>query len=103
MSRLCQPTADVQSWDGTSRHEFRDVQTPHVIQPAAAFSTLMAMRHGSTQGTLTQVAAQATPTSTLRGKWTPSSILLRSTSTETVKTRSLHEIYEVGTPNSFSL
>ena len=51
----------------------------------------------------TQVTAQATPTSTPRGKHNPSSILLRSTSTDPVKTRSLCEKYEVGTPNSFTL
>ena len=38
------------------------VQTPHVSQPIGA------------QGPSTQVASQATPTSTLRGKQTPSSI-----------------------------
>ena len=43
------------------------------------------------------------PTSTSRGQKTPSSISSRSTSIEPVKTRSLHEIYEAGTPNSFSL
>ena len=44
--------------------------------------------------------AQTTPISTLRGQQTPSS---SSTSTNPVKTRSPHEIYEDGTPNSFSL
>ena len=42
------------------------------------------------------------PTSTPRGHQTPSSISLRSTSTELVKTRSMREIYEAGTPNLFS-
>ena len=51
----------------------------------------------------TQVAAQATPTSTPSGHYFPSSSSLRSTSTNPVKKRSLHEIYEDGTPNSFSL
>ena len=49
------------------------------------------------------MAAQATPTSTPRGEQTPSSISSRSTSIELVKTRSLCEIYEADTPNSFSL
>ena len=49
------------------------------------------------------MVAQATPTSTPRGQQSPSSISSRSTSTETMKTRSLREIYETGTPNSFSL
>ena len=79
------------------------VQTPHVSQQVVAPSTPMTPRHGSAQGPSTQVVAQATPTSTPRGQQTPSSISSRSTSTEPVKTRSLHEIYEVGTPNSFSL
>ena len=43
-------------------------QTPHVIQPVVAPSTPMTPRHGSTQGPSTQVVAQATPTSTPRGK-----------------------------------
>ena len=52
---------------------------------------------------MTQVAAQATPTSTPRGQKTPlSSISSRPKSTKLVKKRSLHEIYEAGTPNSFS-
>ena len=76
------------------------VQTPHVIQSAATPLTPMTMRHGSTQGTSTQVVAQATSTNTPRGQQTPSS---SSTSTDPVKTRSLREIYESGTPNSFSL
>ena len=63
----------------------------------------MTLRHGSAQGTSTQVGAQATPTSTPRGKQTPSIIFSRSKLTEPVKKRSLREIYEVGTPNSFSL
>ena len=49
------------------------------------------------------MADQATCTSTPRGQQTPSSISSRSTSTKPVKTRSLREIYEVSTPNSFSL
>ena len=79
------------------------VQTPHVSQLVVTPSTPMKPLHGSVQGPSTQVAAQATPTSTPRGHQTPSSILSRSTSTEPVKTRSLREIYEAGTPNSFSL
>ena len=63
----------------------------------------MTPRHGSTQGTSTQIAAQATPTSAPRGQQTPSSISSRSTSTEPMKKRSLREIYEVGTPNLISL
>ena len=43
------------------------------------------------------------PTSTLEGHQTPSSISSRLTSTEPVKKKSLREIYETGTPNSFSL
>ena len=64
-------------------------QTPHVSQLVATSSTPMTPRHGSAQGPSTQVAAQATLTSTPRGQQTPSSILSRSTSTEPVKTRSL--------------
>ena len=79
------------------------VQIPHVSQPFVAPLTPMTPRHGSAQGTSTHVAAQATPTSTPRGKWTPSSNLLRSTSTDPVKTRSLREINEVGRRNSFSI
>ena len=79
------------------------VQKPHVSQLVVAPLNPMTSRHGSTQGTLTQVAAQATLTSTPRGQQTPSSISSRSTSTEPVKTRSLCEIYEAGAPNSFSL
>ena len=79
------------------------VQTPHVSQLVATPMTPMTPQHGSSQGPSTQVAAQATPTSTPRGQQTPSSISSRSTSTEPVKTRSLREIYEAGTPNSFSL
>ena len=63
----------------------------------------MTPRHGSAQGPLTQVAAQATLTSTPRVQQTPSSISSRLTSTEPVKTRSLREIYEASTPTSFSL
>ena len=66
------------------------VQTPHVSQPVVAASTgAMTPRYGSAQGPSTQVAAQATPTSTPRVQQTPSSISSRSTSTESVKTRSL--------------
>ena len=79
------------------------VQIPHVSQPVGAPSTPRTPRHGSGQGPSIQVAAQATPTSTPRGQQTPSSISSRSTLTEPVKTRSLREIYETGTPNSFSL
>ena len=52
---------------------------------------------------LTQVTSQATPSSTPRGHYTPLDSLLKSTSIDPVKTRSLPEIYEVGTPKSFSL
>ena len=79
------------------------VQIPHVIQSDATPSTPMTPRHGSAQGTTTQVAAQPTTSSTPRGNQTPSSILSRSTSTDLVKTRSLCEIYDVDTSNSFSL
>ena len=79
------------------------IQTPHVSQLVATPLTPMTPRHVSTQGTLTQVATQDTPTSTPRGHQTPSSSSSRSTSIDPVKTRSLREIYEAGTPNSFSL
>ena len=49
------------------------------------------------------MAAQVTLTNTPRGQHTPSSSFSRSTSTDPVKTRSLCEIYEYGTPNSFSI
>ena len=76
------------------------VQTPQVNQAVVAPSNPMTPRHGSKKGTSTQIAAQATPTSTPRGQQTPSSSL---TSTDPMKTRSLCEIYESSTPNSFSL
>ena len=70
-----------ESWDGTADinvnivsnvdnddMEEEGVQTPHVSQPVAALSTPMTPRHGSTQGRSTQVAVQATPTSTPRGQ-----------------------------------
>ena len=109
--------AENESWDGTADTnvkivsnvnnadmEEEVVQIPHVSQPVGAPSTPMTPRHGSAQGPSTQVAAQATPTlSTPRGQQTPSSISSSSTSIELVKTRSLREIYEAGTPNSFSL
>ena len=79
------------------------VQTPHVSQQVVASSTPMTLQHGSTQGTSTQVASQAMLTNTPRGQQTSSSISSRSTLTKPVKTRSLREIYEAGTPNSFSL
>ena len=79
------------------------VQIPHVSQSVEALLTPMTPIHGSAQGPLTQVAAQDTPTSTPRGQQTPSSISSRSTSTKLVKKRSMREIYEAGTPNSFSL
>ena len=79
------------------------VQTAHVSQPVVASSTPMTPRHGSTQGTSTQVATPAMSTSTPRRQLTPSSISSRSTSIEPMKTRSLHKIYEAGTPNPFSL
>ena len=65
------------------------VQTPQVSQLVATPSTPMTLRHGSAQGTSTEIAAQATPTSTPRGQQTPSSSL---TSTDPMKTRSIHEI-----------
>ena len=79
------------------------VQTQHVSQPVAAPSNPMTPRHGSAQGTTTQLTAQAAPTTILRRHQTPSSNSSRLTSTDPVKTRSLCEICEVGTPNSFSL
>ena len=42
-------------------------------------------------------------TSTPRDRQNQSSNLSRSISTYPINTRSLHEIYEVGTPNSFSI
>ena len=70
-----------ESWDGTvdinvkivSNVDNDDmmeevVQIPHVSQLVVAPSTPMTPRHGSTQGTSTQVAAQATLTSTPRGR-----------------------------------
>ena len=70
-----------ESWDGTvdinvkivsnvdsDDMEEEVVQTPHVSQPAVAPSTPMTPRYGSAQGPLTQVAAQATLTSTPRGQ-----------------------------------
>ena len=75
------------------------VQIPHVSQLVAAPSTPMTPRNGSAQGPLTQVEAQASFTSTPRGQQTPSSISSGPTSTEPMKTRSLREIYEAGTPN----
>ena len=105
-----------ESWDGTvdinvkivSNVDNDDmeegvVQIPPVSQPVAAPSTPMKPRNGSAQGPSTQVATQATPTSTPRRQQTPSSISSRSTSTEPMKTRSLQKIYEASTPNSFSL
>ena len=79
------------------------VQTPHVRKNVAALSTPRTTRHVLAQGTSTQVAAQATPTSTPRGQKTPSSSSTRLTSTYPINTRSLCEIYEAGTPNSFSV
>ena len=43
------------------------VQTPHVSQYIRAPSTPLTPRHGSAQGSSTQVATQATLTSTPRG------------------------------------
>ena len=60
----------------------------------------MTPRHGSSQGTSTQIASQATSTSTQGGQQTPSS---SSTSTKPMNTRSLREIYEASTQNSISL
>ena len=69
-----------ESWDGTVDINFNIVsnvdnddmeeevvQTPHVSQPVTALSTPITPRHGSAQGTSTQVSTQATPTSTPRG------------------------------------
>ena len=69
-----------ESWDGTVNinvkivsnidnddMEEEAVQTPHVSEPIVAPSTPMTPLHGSTQGSSTQVASQATPTSTPRG------------------------------------
>ena len=82
-----------ESWDGTvdinvkivsnvdnDDMEEEVVQIPHVIQSVIAPSNPRTPRHGSGQGPLTQVASQATPTSTPRGQHTPSSILSRLTS-----------------------
>ena len=66
-----------ESWDGTVNivlnvdnddMEEEVVQIPHVSQSVTAPSTPMTPRHGLTQGPLTQVAAQATSTSTPRGQ-----------------------------------
>ena len=65
--------------------------------------TPMTLLHGLAQGPSTQVASQATLTSTPRGQQTLSSISSRLTLTRPVKTISLREIYEAGTPNSLSL
>ena len=72
-----------ESWDGTIDINVKIVlnvdnddmaeevvQTPHIIQLVAAPLNPMTPRHGSTQGPSTQVAAQATPTSTPRGQQT---------------------------------
>ena len=66
-----------ESWDGTIDINVKIVwnvnhddmveevvQTAHVSQPVAASSTPMTPRHGSTKGPSTQVAGQATLTST---------------------------------------
>ena len=91
-----------ESWDGTvdinakivsnvdnDDMEEEVVQIPHVSQLVGAPLTPMTPRHGLAQGPSTQVAAQATPTSTPRGQQTPSSISSRSTLIELVKTRIL--------------
>ena len=70
-----------ESWDGTfeknvkivSHFEHEEmtkevVQTPQVNQLVSTPLTPMTPRHGSTQGISTQVATQATPTSTPRGQ-----------------------------------
>ena len=70
-----------QSWDGTdeknvkivSNVEHDDmteevVQTPHVSKNVTAPLTLRTPRHGSAQGTSTQVVTQAMSTSTQRGQ-----------------------------------
>ena len=105
-----------ESWDGTVKINVKIVlnvdnndmteevvQTPHVRQPVVVPLNPITPRHGSAQGPSTQVGAQATLKITPSGHQTPSSISSRSTSTELMKTRSLREIYEAGTPNSFSL
>ena len=69
-----------ESWDGTvdinvnimsnvdnDDMEEEVVQIPHVSQTVGAPLTPMTPRHGSAQGPSTQVASQATPTSTPRG------------------------------------
>ena len=82
---------NVKIMSNVDNHDMEEevVQTTHVIQPVAALSTPMTPRHGSAQGPSTQVATQATPTSTPREQQTPSSILSMSTSIELVNTRSL--------------
>ena len=52
---------------------------------------------------MTEGASQATLTRTPRGSQSTSNSFSRSTSTYPIKTGSLREIYEPGTPNSFSL
>ena len=79
------------------------VQKPQVCQNFIAPSIPRTLQHVSAQGTSTQVTTQYTLTSTPSGQQTHSSSSLRSTSTNRVKTRSLREIYEAATPNSFSL
>ena len=61
------------------------VQTPHAIQPIAAPLTPMTPWHSSTQGTLTQVVAQATSTIKPRRQQTPLTNSSRPTSTDPVK------------------
>ena len=78
-----------ESWDGTvdinvnivlnvdnDDMEEEVVQIPHVSRPVGAPWNPMTPRHGSAQGPSTQLATQATPTSTPRGHQNPSSISL---------------------------
>ena len=61
------------------------VQTAHAIQPIAAPLTPMTPWHSSTQGTLTQVVAQATSSRKPRGQQTALTNSSRPTSTDPVK------------------
>ena len=78
------------------------VQIAHVSHIVAAPSTPRTPRHVLAQGTSTQITSQAMPTSTRSGKQTSSRSSLSSALTNPIKMRSLREIYEDSTPNSFS-
>ena len=78
------------------------VQIAHVSHIVAAPSTPRTLRHVLAQGTSTQITSQAMPTSTPCGKQTSSRSSSSSASTNPIKKRSLREIYEDSTPNSFS-